>query len=633
MRYSKGNGNFWLAIPYKLINCYGTHIAHMKQVIARYRCGNYTVDRNTSFHNMYTPFHEIRDLRDGQRDFDEDKLFLSKGGSMSTYDNQTGTLSPQFLLKQRYMILRQAGRGGMGAVYLAIDRQQEQRPVAVKELSQSHLSETELRDVTARFEQEGRMLHSLSHPNLPQIYDAFSERRRAYLVMDFIDGKTLQQVLRDAKGPLPVQQVLSYANQMCSVLSYLHEHNPPIIFRDIKPTNIMITTQGHVFLIDFGIARFFKEGQTLDTIYLGSPGYAPPEQHGISQTSPRSDIYGLGATLHYCLTGRDPYNVQERFSFPPIHSSNQQVPIELDQLIQRMVSYMPENRPASTQEVQQQIERLMQGATTPHTPAIAIEQHPAIAPTQYVAPIVRTLQGNNSPNQANTPHTPVTPITPTVAVQTPGVPAQSQQRMPPPPTLPPVQTPSSASPWTRSFLTLSAVVLLVTVGTSFFVMYSLYPTQYGYAFLLEAGLSLVLLFVAAIASGGIRGTVSRSLLLITSVAALVAGLAALSISFPDILQLLQPVLSADTLGQILTYGLAGAVLVSLIWLVRPFMWVNRVILLILSAIAAVCIFQQFSYGSFAYAVTNTDTMKHGLLVTSLIILIQSTLLAVQMERV
>src|SRR5579863_4480292 len=183
---------------------------------------------------------------------------------MSTYDNQTGTLSPQFLLKQRYVILRQAGRGGMGAVYLAVDTQQGQRQVAIKELSQSHLGETELKEVTARFEQEAQMLHSLWHPNLPRIHDAFSERGRAYLVMDFIDGKTLQQILKDTKGPLPVQQVLSYANQLCNVLSYLHQFNPPIIFRDVKPTNIMITPQGHVYLIDFGIARFFKEGQTQD---------------------------------------------------------------------------------------------------------------------------------------------------------------------------------------------------------------------------------------------------------------------------------------------------------------------------------------------------------------------------------
>jgi serine/threonine protein kinase len=511
----------------------------------------------------------------------------------------------------------------MGAVYLALDTQQGQRQVAIKELSQSHLGEMELKEVTARFEQEARMLHALSHPNLPCVYEAFSENGRAYLVMDFIDGKTLQQVLKDAKGPLPVQQVLSYANQICNVLSYLHQHNPPIIFRDVKPTNIMITPQGHVFLIDFGIARFFKEGQTQDTVYLGSPGYAPPEQHGLSQTSPRSDIYGLGATLHYCLTGRDPYYIQERFSFPSIHAQNQQVPMELDQLILRMVAYKPENRPASTQEVQQAIAYITQGAAQ-HTTAMAAGQHPAFAPTQYVAPIARTPQGNRGPNTPETPYTPITPVTPTIAAQPPRAPTQLQQ--PIQPVRSAAQTPSLSLPWTRSFLTLSGIILLVTIGASFLVMFGLYPIKYGYAFLLEAGLSLVLLLTAVIMSGRVQGTVPRTLLLLTSIGALLAGLAGLSIGWVDIGSLLAPVISVDTLGQMLTYGLAGAVLVSLVWLTRPFTWVNRAILFALSVVATVCIYVHIP-------IATTDTLKHVLLVVALIILIQSTLLAVQMERV
>src|SRR5207253_9782535 len=137
----------------------------------------------------------------------------------------------------------------------------------------------------------------------------------------------------------------------------------PIIFRDLKPTNVMITPRDQVFLIEFGIARSFKEGKSQDTFFLGSPGYAPPEQHGIAQTNPRSDLYGLGATLHYCLTGRDPFYADDRFSFSPIRQSNPQVPIELDQLVERMVDQDEWARPATALEVQQALLALTQRAS------------------------------------------------------------------------------------------------------------------------------------------------------------------------------------------------------------------------------------------------------------------------------
>src|SRR5258708_19410135 len=177
---------------------------------------------------------------------------------MSTPNNRTGRLSPQSVLQQRYVIVGQVGRGGMGAVYQALDTRIAQRHVAIKEMSQAQMNPAELADATTRFQQEARMLGSLSPPNLPRIYDAFSEQDRSYLVMDFIDGKTLHQIMKDAQQPLPVAQVLYYADQICSVLTYLHSHNPPIIFRDVKPTNIMVTQSGHIYLIDFGIARIFK---------------------------------------------------------------------------------------------------------------------------------------------------------------------------------------------------------------------------------------------------------------------------------------------------------------------------------------------------------------------------------------
>jgi len=188
------------------------------------------------------------------------------------------------MLHQRYIIIGQAGRGGMGAVYQAVDTHIAQRQVAIKEMGQSALSKDQVAVAMVRFQQEAAILGSLSHPNLPHIYDAFSEQERTYFVMDYIDGKTLYQLLKEGQQqPMPVSQVLHYALQLCDVLTYLHQQTPPIIFRDVKPTNVMVTQTGQIFLIDFGIARFFKEGQEQDTEFLGSRGYASPEQHGIFQ--------------------------------------------------------------------------------------------------------------------------------------------------------------------------------------------------------------------------------------------------------------------------------------------------------------------------------------------------------------
>src|SRR5437764_13759552 len=144
---------------------------------------------------------------------------------MSTYEHQTGRLAPQSLLQQRYIIVEQAGRGGMGAVYQAIDTRVGSRRVAIKEMSQGLLSEDELAPASQRFQHQAACLGSLHHPNLPRISDAFSERGRSYLVMDFIEGKTLLQLLKESGGrAFPVEQVLHYGRQLCDVLSYLHQH-------------------------------------------------------------------------------------------------------------------------------------------------------------------------------------------------------------------------------------------------------------------------------------------------------------------------------------------------------------------------------------------------------------------------
>ncbi|GCE19864.1 serine/threonine-protein kinase [Dictyobacter kobayashii] len=284
--------------------------------------------------------------------------------------SHTGFLAPQSLLFQRYQIIALAGQGGMGAVYQALDTYENNRVVAIKEMSQINLRPEQLADAQQRFQGEARLLGSLQHPNLPQVYTAFNENGRSYLVMEFISGKTLLELLQESPTDwLSAGQVVGYALQLCAVLRYLHEHVPPIVFRDLKPGNVMVTNQGRVYLIDFGIARLFKQGQRFDTESFGSVGYAPPEQFGHGQTTPRSDLYSLGATLFACLTGRYPSDNQPTpFHFLPVRDYNPSVPVELSNLIQQLVATDASKRPASADEVYWQLHALQQHGVSTTTP-------------------------------------------------------------------------------------------------------------------------------------------------------------------------------------------------------------------------------------------------------------------------
>jgi WD40 repeat protein len=189
---------------------------------------------------------------------------------------------------------------------------------------------------------------------------------RSYLVMEFIEGQTLEGMLKDPNGNmLPVEQVLNIGIQLCEVLDYLHTRQPPIIFRDLKPANVMLTSAGHVYLIDFGIARHFKQGQMKDTTALGSSGYAPPEQYGKSQTTARADIYSLGATLHQLLTGDDPSD--SPFQFATLEFKNSPSLTGLDTLVMRMVSIDINQRPASAAAVKQELQRIATQLTVHQT--------------------------------------------------------------------------------------------------------------------------------------------------------------------------------------------------------------------------------------------------------------------------
>lgn len=263
----------------------------------------------------------------------------------------------RILLKQRYRIIESIGQGGFGAVYRAEDTQLGSRQIALKEMSQNGLSPQQQKEAATAFEQEALMLAHLQHPSLPSIFDHFEENGRWYLVMSFIQGETLEDYLSSKQdGKLPLDEVVDIGMQLCTVLGYLHHQQPPIIFRDLKPANIMRTSDGHIYLIDFGIARHFKPGQTRDTMYIGSPGYAPPEQYGKAQTTPRSDVYSLGATLHQLLTGHDPSSLSKPFDFPSLHLLAPTIPASLATFITQMLEMDEAKRPANMLLVKQALQ-------------------------------------------------------------------------------------------------------------------------------------------------------------------------------------------------------------------------------------------------------------------------------------
>jgi eukaryotic-like serine/threonine-protein kinase len=274
-------------------------------------------------------------------------------------------------LKQRYEVLTVIGQGGFGTIYKAEDLVLNRALRAIKEMRVGNLDKQEQQQAIAAFQREASMLAGLMHPHLPRIYDHFEDQGHWYLVMDFIEGETLEERLQKLPGhALPVPLAITYALQLCNVLHYLHTRQPAIIFRDLKPANIMVSSEDdHFYLIDFGIARLFKPGQMKDTLALGSPGYAAPEQYGKAQTAQRADIYALGATLHTMLSGRDPGD--EPFQFPPLLLPGYPyLKGPLNNLISRMVEMNRDRRPENALLVKQELLRIEQIMTGQQFPGL-----------------------------------------------------------------------------------------------------------------------------------------------------------------------------------------------------------------------------------------------------------------------
>ena len=277
---------------------------------------------------------------------------------MDTGNVSGSSLQANTVLLARYKILGVLGGGGQGSVYQARDLNfpDVRKLVAVKEML-NPATDPNLRSSTLKtFQREANILATLSHHAIPKIFDFFDQNDRAYLVMEYINGSDLELILSKAKE-LPVDKIIEWAIDLCDVLDYLHNNKPePIIFRDMKPSNVMIDSLGKVRLIDFGIAKAFIPN--VKNTMIGTEGYSAPEQYR-GNVTPSSDIYSLGATLHHVLTRRDP-RLEPPFSFSerPIQDLNSKTPPELVEIVDKAINFEPDKRFQSCAEMKAALERL-----------------------------------------------------------------------------------------------------------------------------------------------------------------------------------------------------------------------------------------------------------------------------------
>lgn len=251
----------------------------------------------------------------------------------------------------KYKILNKVGQGGMSIVYLAMN-EKANKQWAVKEVRKDGIKDFEV--VKQGLVAETDILKKLSHPNLPSIVDVIDTEDSFIIIMDYIQGNSLNKAL-DEYGAQPQEQVIEWAKQLCDVLGYLHTRNPAIIYRDMKPSNIMLKPDGNVTLIDFGTAREFKEKNLADTTCLGTVGYAAPEQFGgMGQTDARTDIYCLGATLYHLVTGMNP--CEPPYEIKPIREINPALSSGLERIILKCTQRDPKDRYQSAAELMYALE-------------------------------------------------------------------------------------------------------------------------------------------------------------------------------------------------------------------------------------------------------------------------------------
>ncbi|HVA78105.1 MAG TPA: protein kinase [Candidatus Binataceae bacterium] len=282
----------------------------------------------------------------------------------------------------RYRVTRPLGGGGMKMVYLAEDLRLAARPCALAEMVDSFTSPDKQQAAVAAFQREADMLATLSNEHIPRVFDRFSEENRHYLVMEYIEGATLEDRLGEAGGKLPEGEVIDIALQICDTLAYLHSLSPPVIYRDLKPSNVMLTARGQIKLIDFGIARHFLPMQ--NATMIGTQGYAPPEQYR-GRVEFRSDLYALAATMHHAISGRDPA-AEAPFSFPPLRSAAPGVNPALADLVDQTLNYDVALRPQDVGEFKARLGAIKSGAPVEKAPAAGAVSAPDSAAANRANP-------------------------------------------------------------------------------------------------------------------------------------------------------------------------------------------------------------------------------------------------------
>jgi tRNA A-37 threonylcarbamoyl transferase component Bud32 len=263
------------------------------------------------------------------------------------------------ILRDRYRILSPLGQGGMGAVYRAYDAALD-REVAIKQLRPDlGESDEELEQTRQQFQREARILATLSHPNLPRVTDYFDQDHDQFLVMDFVEGQSLSEIVKATDQGLDENQVLDWADQLLSALEYIHQHK--IIHRDVKPANIRLTSDGRIFLVDFGLAKALDPTHPQTASIMrgrGTAEYAPPEQYdtGLGHTDARSDIYSLGATLYHLLAGRAPATATQRMAdpdkFKPLDTQGVAISPQVQRVIARAMELTRNSRFATASDMQ-----------------------------------------------------------------------------------------------------------------------------------------------------------------------------------------------------------------------------------------------------------------------------------------
>ncbi len=271
----------------------------------------------------------------------------SCGAGLQDQRRVTGLLPARRLLHNRYAIDRKLAQGGQSAVYLARDTLDGNIERAIKEMSESNLSGEERQKAVNDFMREARMLYNLNHPALARVYDIFVEENKYFLVMEFVPGHNLEdEMVVYRKEPLEWESVVTWGVALCDVLAYLHAQQPPIIYRDLKPANVMLRPDQTIKLIDFGIARWLHPLRMTDTMQLGTDGYAPLEQYS-AHSEPRSDTYALGASLYHLITGRVPEAAPLRTAgrtLTPIRAINPRIPEAVERVIHQALNLQAQDR-------------------------------------------------------------------------------------------------------------------------------------------------------------------------------------------------------------------------------------------------------------------------------------------------